>query len=303
MKPIIFFLSIVLICSVGHTDEPDDNNDKEKSKTEEAKERLDKATKDNSSSRKSNYRSTRRKCNSKSTSWIETLFDFLDLLSDITPDTPKNTQSSETYYYYSNMTPDTTITSDIPKLTYSKKISYFDYPYYSDQNFSYQDTSAQNAILFFSHISFGNSVSSDFVLSSFSSTFHFSRWAIKMRYKYIDEYSAPFPINFISGQFERKIDAFNGVDMGFSIGMDRIALDRNYYDGLTLGYNFELFLFKPVSIVFNPSIMFYENEKITDTYASINYHIKNLVIGFEYNKLNIIGVSFDSFSLKLGLYH
>jgi hypothetical protein len=181
-------------------------------------------------------------------------------------------------------------------------VRYSKYPFSNTDNYKFRSSEALDPLRFQTHFSAGRDSKNTFTSYSFNGNVHFKSWALRLKYRYIDEYKADEKINYYSGKIEGKSRVLPSMDMGVSIGVDDIQIGSDHYSGLSLGYNLELFLFKPVSINFNPNIMFYYSEYVYDTNVGINLHLNRYYLGFEYNNLDIIGVYFISMGIKTGLY-
>ncbi|MEJ2544650.1 MAG: hypothetical protein P8Y99_11335, partial [Calditrichaceae bacterium] len=184
----------------------------------------------------------------------------------------------------------------------TQNIYYYKYPYSSADNNSFRNADSGGSVLTQTSFSLGRSFEDPFNSYALASNLNFYGWALKIKYRFVDEFNASNTLQYFSGKLERKSRAFNNMDMGDGLGVDKIKIGNDNYTGLSLGYNLDIFFKYNFSLNFNPNVMFYNGETIPDFITSVNYHKKKYYFGLEYERLNIIGVVFNSLSFRSGLY-
>jgi len=135
-------------------------------------------------------------------------------------------------------------------------------------------------------------------------TAHLYGWAFRLRYLTIIEEGAPFNANVLGFRIERKSVSPEAFDSGFSLGYGGILLGDNWYNGLEMGYNLEIYWPRPVSWQFTPLVIFAEgNNTVGTVSAAVNVHLKRWYGGFEYTWQSFSGVPFHAGMLRVGFWY
>jgi hypothetical protein len=184
----------------------------------------------------------------------------------------------------------------------AQPVFYNKYPYQDNRNNCFRTYNQGDSLRFQIHFAIGDNFKDHFYTWNVNGIIHFYGWALRSGYKTIDEQGAPSAIKYFSIKIERKSLAFNFMDMGFSAGYGNINISDNNYGGIEFGYNLELFLIRPLSLVINPNIMFYKSHSIKTITAAMNYHYQSYYLGIGYDPLNIAGINFNNFQMRIGKY-
>ncbi|MEJ2055882.1 MAG: hypothetical protein P8X42_18360, partial [Calditrichaceae bacterium] len=185
----------------------------------------------------------------------------------------------------------------------SQAVYYYDYPYCMKNNYGIRTSDQFGIIRTQTGITLGKSYDDVFNSYVLFSNINIKSWAVRLRYKYIDENNASYKLHYFSGKIERKSRTFKNTDMGIGAGIDDIKIGKGHYTGFSMGLNLDIFFKYQFSWNLNPGLMFYSDETITDIVTSINYHRNRYFFGIEYEQLNIIGSKFNSLAFRMGFYY
>ena len=252
------------------------------SKTEEAKEKLDKGKKESKKSNDSHDDSEDEEDDSDG---------FFDVLF---------WEVSKGFAYISFNLP-VSVDEETPPA--SQYVAYNKYPYEYGGNNSFRTSETDgNTFRFQLQFALGHNSIDDMNSQEGRGVAHYKSWAFRLNYKYLKELKAPYPIRNFLFMAERKSMSFSFMDMGFLAGYNLIRIGEDNYNGFAMGYNLEIFPVKPVSVNFNPNITFYETNEIVSWITGINLHVQSYYVGLEYNIFKIAGVEFNHAQLKIGKY-
>jgi len=179
---------------------------------------------------------------------------------------------------------------------------YHRHPFVEENNNSFRTRLSGDNFRYQTDITLGNNFSDGLDALTWRNVFHLYSWSLRLKYKYLNEQNAPYPIHLFSGLIERKSRVLPHLDMGFSAGIEELHIDGSRYSGFAMGYNFEWFISNPTSLFYNPTVMFYGNKLVSSGTFSVNVHKWNYYIGIGGDFLKIAGVDFKTFHIKVGAY-
>jgi len=179
-----------------------------------------------------------------------------------------------------------------------------DYPYQSEEYFCFttRNTPTGRCFITDTSASLGTGVDHNLTTVISDVNLHYNGWALRNRYRYLDEENAPYPIHSYHVRIERKSLASNYHDAGVSIGIGNIEINNKNYTGFSLGHNLEIFPFKPLSVSVVGNTMLYKNKQIYEINGDLRLHLHRFSVGAGYDYYSIAGIEFNTIHLKIGLY-
>jgi len=180
-------------------------------------------------------------------------------------------------------------------------VRYARYPFESGNHIGLRTETGQELRLEMA-LAYGQNFNDNFSDLGLRAALHYRGWALRGRFKYVNEEISKYTINYYSAAIERKSKAFEFMDMGISGGYGLMNISDGRYDGFLLGFNLELFIIKPISFFYKPDVLFYKDKTITTTTFGGNVHFTNYYVGLSYEKFKIAGEPFNNFRILLGLY-
>lgn len=185
----------------------------------------------------------------------------------------------------------------------AQDVSYCAFPYQQDSANSFRTGAGSGSpYLLQTQFGWGENTHDDFYTWSINGVLHYSGWALRARYKYLNEKPAPYAIQLYTMKIERKSRSFSFMDMGFNLGVEDLRLGETDYFGFAIGYNLDIFPFRPFSLNFKPNVMFYQDKQVYSTGISLNVHVQRFYSGIEYELLKVAGVEFSNLQFRIGTY-
>lgn len=182
-----------------------------------------------------------------------------------------------------------------------QRVRYNPKPYYKDRSIGHRNSLSNRYCMINLDTATGAGITEDSFNSITQLKLHFFGFATNFRYRFLSEEDADDNIHYYSILFERKSVTLSRFDAGISAGWNDLAIGNDHYDGFSIGYNFEVYPVKPVSLKFQADNMFYKNKNLFELLAEMRLHHNNYYIGAGYNYFDIDRTVFRTILLHLGV--